>query len=556
MLVARPRQTAGRHAFGLLFLLAAALPEAHAQGDGHGGADDCAALVSGLSSELDAACCSTADCSAGPLPQCSLRCAALWNPVVSRCSQWLEANVPQFDSLTEQCLAALPIEAGGGNSCDKGFLTAHADSLPSLCGESGCSAECGATVKPLVARCLDSMASHPAVSQHLQPFADRCAVDGRAPILRVTLVLRGRGSSNPDSIAAFLQSLAAALRIDPVSVWVSEIIGRPDHASVTVMIVADADAGGAQSLETALRGQLADPSSPLLRAGTIDGSKPMRSAIMYSTAAAPELCEEQSPCAANAACTSTRGAYLCSCLTGFEGDGYSSCSPVQLDAIFMEEALNQNDAEAACNRVRRSLVSVHSEGQNSIVQHLAGESEVWIGLTQSNGGRSSWTDGSPIDWELWGADRDASSCLADGSCGCALAYTHAESGRFSWEHLDCTERRRFVCGPATGDVAGCTDRSASNFNALATASDGSCVYGNACGDGRFSTEYFASSDLTGQAALTQCEDSASHDWSSDGSHPLDAVGGSGPFSARWHGSFDFAAGEYRFTTVSDDGSRL
>ena len=169
VLVARPRQTAGR----LLFLLAAALPEAHAQGDGHGGADDCAALVSGLSSELDAACCSTADCSAGPLPQCSLRCAALWNPVVSRCSQWLEANVPQFDSLTEQCLAALPIEAGGGNSCDKGFLTAHADSLPSLCGESGCSAEdAGPTGAPAAAAAV-AAAPRPVAALLLALCADR-----------------------------------------------------------------------------------------------------------------------------------------------------------------------------------------------------------------------------------------------------------------------------------------------------------------------------------------------------------------------------------------------
>ena len=87
---------------------------------------------------------------------------------------------------------------------------------------------------------------------------------------------------------------------------------------------------------------------------------------------------------------------------------------------------------------------------------------------------------------------------------------------------------------------------------LATQNDFSCIF-DACDTNHFFAEYFASSDLSGSAALTQCEDSATHDWSLDGSHPL---GGSGPFSARWHGSFEFAAGEYRFTTVSDDGSRL
>ena len=53
------------------------------------------------------------------------------------------------------------------------------------------------------------------------------------------------------------------------------------------------------------------------------------------------------------------------------------------------------------------------------------------------------------------------------------------------------------------------------------------------------------------------EDSAAHDWSAEGlAAGENPFGGSGAFSVRWHGSFDFRAGEYRFKTASDDGSRL
>ena len=54
-----------------------------------------------------------------------------------------------------------------------------------------------------------------------------------------------------------------------------------------------------------------------------------------------------------------------------------------------------------------------------------------------------------------------------------------------------------------------------------------------------------------------CEDSAAHDWSADGlAAGENPFGGTGAFSVRWHGSFAFRAGQYRFKTASDDGSRL
>ena len=205
-----------------------------------------------------------------------MHCASLWNPIVARCAHWLDANVPEFNSLTEQCLSVLPIEAVDADSCDKEYFTQHANSLLAICGDSGCSSACAATVVPLVARCGDSIAAFVGVAQHLRPFAERCAADGNEEILRATFVLGGRESSRPDRVAAFLDTLVAALDTNRVSVWASQVLGRPDHAVITVMIVADADAGGAQALAARLETLFSDPSSALMTASAVDSSQKLR----------------------------------------------------------------------------------------------------------------------------------------------------------------------------------------------------------------------------------------------------------------------------------------
>jgi hypothetical protein len=74
-----------------------------------------------------------------------------------------------------------------------------------------------------------------------------------------------------------------------------------------------------------------------------------------------------------------------------------------------------------------------------------------------------------------------------------------------------------------------------------------------CPSGQFRAEYFANQTLSGSPTLTRCETSINNDWGSGG------PGGGVPvdqFSARWTGSFGFAAGDATFTTTADDGIRL
>ncbi|MGY1695718.1 MULTISPECIES: PA14 domain-containing protein [unclassified Geodermatophilus] len=74
-----------------------------------------------------------------------------------------------------------------------------------------------------------------------------------------------------------------------------------------------------------------------------------------------------------------------------------------------------------------------------------------------------------------------------------------------------------------------------------------------CPTGQYLAEYFPNKTLTGTPAVTACEAAPlSHDWGTG------APAGVGPdnFSARWTGTFDFAAGDTTFTAVSDDGIRV
>jgi hypothetical protein len=134
-----------------------------------------------------------------------------------------------------------------------------------------------------------------------------------------------------------------------------------------------------------------------------------------------------------------------------------------------------------------------------------------------------------------------------------MLYTRAGN---DWNDATCTNSYAFVCGPPILVILGCTNDAASNYDPVATTDDRSCIF-DACAANQFYVEYFENTDFSGVPALTQCEDSAAHDWSADGmASGENPLGGTGAFSVRWHGSFDFRAGQYRFKTASDDGSRL
>ena len=75
-----------------------------------------------------------------------------------------------------------------------------------------------------------------------------------------------------------------------------------------------------------------------------------------------------------------------------------------------------------------------------------------------------------------------------------------------------------------------------------------------CSTGQFRVQYFGNTGLSGTPAASGCEASPiDHDWGAGS--PAAGVGADN-FSARWAGSFDFAAGEYAFVATADDGVRL
>ncbi len=74
-----------------------------------------------------------------------------------------------------------------------------------------------------------------------------------------------------------------------------------------------------------------------------------------------------------------------------------------------------------------------------------------------------------------------------------------------------------------------------------------------CAAGEFRAEYFAGTDLAGDPLLVRCEPEINNTWGLGGPGapvPVDN------FSVRWTANVSFSAGQWTFTTVSDDGIRL
>jgi lipoprotein-anchoring transpeptidase ErfK/SrfK/LysM repeat protein len=65
--------------------------------------------------------------------------------------------------------------------------------------------------------------------------------------------------------------------------------------------------------------------------------------------------------------------------------------------------------------------------------------------------------------------------------------------------------------------------------------------------------YWNNTNLSGLPVLERAEDNLDHDWGSGSPDPAVVADG---FSARWMGSFSFAAGTYQFIATSDDGLRV
>ena len=74
-----------------------------------------------------------------------------------------------------------------------------------------------------------------------------------------------------------------------------------------------------------------------------------------------------------------------------------------------------------------------------------------------------------------------------------------------------------------------------------------------CPVGQYSARYYANMTLSGTPATERCEPAIDYDWG--GGSPAANVPAD-QFSARWTGTFTFAAGSYQFTATADDGIRV
>ncbi|KAI4894308.1 hypothetical protein NFI96_005587 [Prochilodus magdalenae] len=121
---------------------------------------------------------------------------------------------------------------------------------------------------------------------------------------------------------------------------------------------------------------------------------------------------------------------------------YSSVSPADQSRLrtfhLIEERMNQSAARAACRTNYTDLVTVYSDEDNAALTNLINMSNVarvdggWIGLTR-NQSSDKWSNGADVTF---------SSLIGDCGSGFCCAAMKADG---SWESLNCTEKRPFMC---------------------------------------------------------------------------------------------------------------
>jgi uncharacterized repeat protein (TIGR01451 family) len=74
-----------------------------------------------------------------------------------------------------------------------------------------------------------------------------------------------------------------------------------------------------------------------------------------------------------------------------------------------------------------------------------------------------------------------------------------------------------------------------------------------CSTGSFQAQYFNNQTLTGSPVLSRCESGIDYAWGTGSPDPTVTPD---HFSARWTGTFTFAAGTYKFTASTSDGVRV
>ncbi|XP_036435967.1 secretory phospholipase A2 receptor-like isoform X2 [Colossoma macropomum] len=107
-----------------------------------------------------------------------------------------------------------------------------------------------------------------------------------------------------------------------------------------------------------------------------------------------------------------------------------------------EKRMNQTEARAACRTNYTDLVTVYSDEDNTALTNLinmTGISLAWIGLIR-NQSSDKWSNGDDVTFSnLTGVCGSGSCCVAMKADG-------------SWESLQCTDKRNFMCYKRDADL--------------------------------------------------------------------------------------------------------
>uniref|UniRef100_A0A3B3Y0U6 C-type lectin domain-containing protein n=1 Tax=Poecilia mexicana TaxID=48701 RepID=A0A3B3Y0U6_9TELE len=104
--------------------------------------------------------------------------------------------------------------------------------------------------------------------------------------------------------------------------------------------------------------------------------------------------------------------------------------------VMVDEERGWSDALEYCRALYTDLTSVRNDAELEIIQSLAVNASVWVGLFRDSW---AWSDGADSSFRNWLPGTSVWSDTAD-SCGVLLKN---ESSR--WGGLDCTESHPFLC---------------------------------------------------------------------------------------------------------------
>ncbi|KAJ0003258.1 hypothetical protein NQD34_008356, partial [Periophthalmus magnuspinnatus] len=103
------------------------------------------------------------------------------------------------------------------------------------------------------------------------------------------------------------------------------------------------------------------------------------------------------------------------------------------------------DAELQCVSQKSNLASIHSLEENNFIQTMIQsyhpmQSNTWIGLSDLHKEAAwMWSDGSPVDFELWGSGQpDNAGALED----CVALNLEDEA---KWNDSRCFNTFPFIC---------------------------------------------------------------------------------------------------------------